>query len=79
MTIPFDRIIWDAEQCAEYLGVSKTHFLNALQYAEGFPPPLPIPPYTSGGRERRMDSRWKAEAVAAWALCEIPQQSRKSA
>lgn len=79
MSIPFDQVIWDAGQCAEYLGVSKTHFLNAIQHAEGFPRPLSIPAYTIGGKERTMASRWKAQAVTSWALGEIPQDSRKSA
>lgn len=77
--IPFDRQVWSAEKCAEYLEISKTHFLNCIRYAEGFPEPLPIPPYKIGGKERHMDPRWNAAAVAAWALGEIPHQLRNVA
>lgn len=77
MTVPFDRQIWSAEKCAEYLDISKTHFLNCVRYAEGFPMALPIPPYQIGGKPRHMDPRWSAAAVAAWALGESTQESRK--
>lgn len=77
--VPFDRQVWSAEKCAEFLEISKTHFLNAIRYADGFPAPLPIPPYRVGGRERYMDPRWSAAAVAAWALGEITPESRKVA
>lgn len=66
--VPFDQQVWSAARCAEYLEVSKSHFLNCIRYAEGFPAPLPIPPYMVKDREVRMDPRWRATEVAAWAL-----------
>lgn len=77
--VPFDRQVWSGEKCAEFLEISKTHFLQAVRYAEGFPAPLPIPPYIAAGRQRHMDPRWSAAAVAAWAHGEITQDSRKAA
>lgn len=79
LNVPFDRQVWSAERCAEFLEVSKTHFLNCIRYADGFPPPLPIPPYRIGGKERHMDPRWSAASIAAWAHGEFPQESRKAA
>lgn len=77
--IPFDRVIWNAEDCARYLGVSKTHFLQAIRHAQGFPKPLPIPPYPVGGKVRTMDPRWSAVAVTGWALGETAQDLHKTA
>lgn len=79
LAVPFDRQVWSADRCADYLEISKTHFLNCIRYATGFPAPLPIPPYMAGGKERQMDPRWSAAAVAAWALGEVPHESRKQA
>ena len=63
MTIPFDRVIWDASQCAEYLGQGKSTFLKRTQYSENavgryFPKRCPIPG----------QPRWRATAVTEWAL-----------
>lgn len=79
LQVPFDRQVWSAEKCAAFLEISKTHFLQAIRYAQGFPEPLPIPPYTVAGKQRNMDPRWSAAAVAAWAHGEIPQGLRKTA
>ncbi|OGT57499.1 MAG: hypothetical protein A3E01_08145 [Gammaproteobacteria bacterium RIFCSPHIGHO2_12_FULL_63_22] len=58
MTIPFERVIWDADQCAEYLGLSYSQFIKRTQYLEGFPPRCPIPGHP----------RWPANAVTEWVL-----------
>ena len=58
--LPFDRVIWSAQQCADYLGQSYSHFVKRTQYAEGFPARCPIPG----------QPRWRAAAVAGWALGE---------
>lgn len=79
LDVPFDRQAWSAEKCAAFLEVSKTHFLNCIRYADGFPAPLPTPPYRMGGKERHMDPRWSAAAVAAWVHGESTQDLRKSA
>lgn len=38
MTVPFDRVIWDAQECAEYLRLSYKTFVQKTQFLEGFPP-----------------------------------------
>lgn len=76
--VPLEDQVWSSAKCAEYLDISKTHFLNCVRYADGFPAPLPIPPYRIGDREVRMDPRWNARAVADWANCR-PQELRKAA
>lgn len=58
--IPFDRVIWSAQQCADYLGQSYSTFIKTTQYVEGFPSRCPIPG----------QPRWSAQAVTAWALGE---------
>lgn len=66
---PFEFEIWDAAACAEYLRQEKSTFLKKTQYAPGFPPRLEIPG----------QPRWRAAAVAKWALgAEIPPNSVKS-
>lgn len=76
--IPFSRVIWNAQDCADYLKISRTHFLNCVRHAQGFPEPIDMPPYYVAGKEKRMDPRWSAEAVTTWALG-ISQDSRKVA
>lgn len=78
MNIPFDQVIWDADQCAEFLGVTKTHFLNSIRYADGFPDPLPAMTYRVSGKERKMSARWMAYEVTAWRRGEFSQDSPKA-
>ena len=58
MTIPFDRVIWNAQQCADYLGQSYSTFVKRTQHLDGFPPRCPIPG----------QPRWPAQKVTEWAL-----------
>ena len=57
MTVPFDRIVWGAQQCADYLGYSRAEFLRTIRHQEGFPPEL-----------ANLPRRWQAMAVTEWAL-----------
>lgn len=57
MNIPFDRVIWTAQECADYLGTTEAEFLRSMVSAEGFPAELLNAP-----------GRWLAKAVAEWAL-----------
>ena len=58
MSIPFDRVIWDADECASYLRQEKASFLKRTQWRPGFPPRLDLPG----------QPRWQALAVTEWAL-----------
>ena len=58
VNIPFDRVIWSASECAEYLGQRYSTFIKRTQYLDGFPGRRPIPG----------QPRWSAEAVTGWAL-----------
>ncbi len=55
-----DETVWDAGECADYLRLSRKHFLRAVRFDEGFPVQLPW----SIGRH----PKWAARAVKAWAL-----------
>jgi hypothetical protein len=57
MTVPFELVIWNAQQCADYLGQSRQEFLRLTRHKESFPPEL-------ANRPRH----WRACAVAEWAL-----------
>lgn len=65
--IPFELVIWNAQQCAEYLGQSYSRFMKKTQYATDFPKRCSIPGHP----------RWPAQAVAKWALRGIPPESRQ--
>jgi hypothetical protein len=72
---------WNADQCADYLSVSKSHFLQCVQHAEGFPAPLPAYTYQAAGRARRSQPEWSALDVVTWRigdarLTRITQQLR---
>lgn len=57
MTVPFDLVIWNAQQCADYLGQSRQEFLRITRHKDSFPPEL-------ANRPRH----WRACRVAEWAL-----------
>ena len=57
MNIPFDRVIWSAQDCADYFKESRQEFLRVRRHAAGFPPEIPGKP--------RM---WRAIAVTDWAI-----------
>ena len=63
--VPFDRVIWDARQCAAYLGQEKSSFLKRTQFAPGFPKRLPI-----AGQPR-----WSALEVSDWAFGKKSRQN----
>lgn len=58
--VPFEVRIWNAAQCAEYLGHTREHFLRKIRYELGFPKPLPMSEHAR--------PRWQAKAVTDWAL-----------
>lgn len=57
MTVPFDRQIWTGAECAAYLGIGHTEFLNYTQFIDSFPK-------RCGPKE--MFPRWQAKAVCDW-------------
>lgn len=57
---PFEREIWTAQKCADYLGQSYSQFTKRTQHLGGFPARCPMPG----------QPRWSALAVTAWALGE---------
>lgn len=57
--IPFDYVLWDAEDCAVYFKISKDLFLRKKRHQPGFPSPV------SGDNEL---PRWSAKQVAEWAV-----------
>ena len=58
--VPFDKQVWDAKKCAEYLGCSAAHFRNRILAMPTFPAGIPI----SDGEKPTM--RWKAKDVFLW-------------
>lgn len=60
MNVPFERVIWNADQCAEYLGESRAHFLRVTRYTQGFPVEIP------GCQGKH--PKWRAIQVSNWAL-----------
>lgn len=66
--VPFERVIWSAEQCAGYLGKEVKVFYR-MQYLPGFPARLPIPG----------QPRWRALDVTNWALGITPELRKEHA
>lgn len=54
-----DDDLWEAEQIADYMKLSKKSVQNGVLSASGFPSSVVLP---TGGR------RWVAKEVKAWAL-----------
>jgi hypothetical protein len=57
LSIPFDKVIWNAQDCADYFKESRQEFLRTRRHKQGFPPELENCPL-----------RWSAVAVTEWAL-----------
>ena len=65
-SIPFELVVWDAQDCADYLRQQKSTFLKRTQFSDGFPARLQIPG----------QPRWAAKDVASWALSrQIPAKA----
>jgi hypothetical protein len=56
--VPFEYVIWDARECAAYLGQSYSQFAKRTQHLSDFPARCPMPG----------QPRWRAQAVAEWAI-----------
>lgn len=55
--IPFDRVIWNAQDCADYFKQSRQEFLRLTRHMDGFPKELAARP-----------RHWRAVEVSNWAL-----------
>jgi hypothetical protein len=67
-SIPIEYAYWDAEVCAQYLGVAKTYFLNEIKPHPKFPKPSRLP--TASGN--RTHPRWRAMDVIGYTdLCKV--------
>lgn len=56
--VPFERVIWDAQACADYLGQSYSQFVKRTQHLPDFPARCHVPG----------QPRWHALAVTDWAI-----------
>lgn len=61
---------WDMDACAEWLGVSKSFFQQAIRYVEGFPAPLAPYTYNLNGSMRTGRPEWAGIDVMTWRLGE---------
>lgn len=59
---PADKIIWTADQCADYLGISRRHYVDKVSKTWGFPAAIKLP--TEIGS--RGHDRWYAVDVQQW-------------
>lgn len=57
MSVPFDREIWNAEDCAGYFKRPRAEFLRSIRWKPGFPKELP-----------ELPRHWRAVEVTNWAL-----------
>lgn len=55
MSVPFDRQLWSAQECADYLKQSKYEFLRRTRFRNDFPSEL-----------ENVRLRWHAASVVAW-------------
>lgn len=57
---------WNSQDCADYLRVSREHFLKRIATVRGFPRPGSFPVMVRG-RLTATGPRWKAAEVKVWA------------
>lgn len=60
-----NKTLWDAEECAMYLKLTKNKFMADVACRRTFPRPKNV-----GGSENRTNWRWIASEVMAWALAQ---------
>lgn len=61
--IPFEYVIWTADECADYLRESKERFLRNTRHMGGFPAPVSV---------ANKRPRWRAQEVTDWLLAGKP-------
>jgi len=59
---PPDKVIWTADQCADYLGMSRRHFVDKVSKIWGFPAAIKLPTDTGS----RGHDRWYSIDVQDW-------------
>jgi len=59
---PADKVIWTPDQCAEYLGISRRHFVDKVSKSWKFPAAIKLPTDTG----TRGQDRWYAVDIQAW-------------
>lgn len=57
---------WSIAECAEYLGVSKSHFAEYLRHVPSFPAPLPNYTYMANGKQHTSRAEWAGIDVMTW-------------
>lgn len=67
--VPFDRQIWNGQECADYLRQSYSLFMRTTQYRPDFPKRCPVPGHP----------RWSAKDVMDYARGELDISRQKSA
>lgn len=60
-----NKTLWDAQECADYLKLTKKKFMGNVAGRRTFPSPRKV-----GGSENRTNWRWVASDVIAWALAQ---------
>lgn len=64
LNLPLDKVLWSAETCATYIGVTKEYFAQYVASKPGFPPSAKI-----GHR------KWIGQQVIDWALAHWDKQN----
>ncbi|KZN14597.1 hypothetical protein OA79_04810 [Marinomonas sp. TW1] len=60
-----NKTLWDSNECAAYLGLSKKKFMGDVACKRTFPKARNV-----GGSENRTNWRWVASDVMSWALAQ---------
>jgi predicted DNA-binding transcriptional regulator AlpA len=60
---PFESVLWNAEQCADYLNISESNFSNRISKSTKFPSPSILPSSTGGNGGKKL---WFAHEVTKW-------------
>lgn len=61
---PFETILWDGDECAEYLRVAPRHFKEKIAQNHKFPAPVRFP---TSGNAKKGHPKWYAHEVVTWA------------
>lgn len=69
-----EKTIWDAQECADFFGVTRNHYVNIISKKTNHPAPITI----SGGIGRGKNLRWYSSDIKNYAAAQ-QQKNKKRA
>lgn len=67
ISVPLDKTLWDADQCADYLRQGRRTFIDKTSKHHTFPQAIRVPLSINETTESKARAVWNASEVIDWA------------